>query len=176
MADIRGELSDPDLIQFYDYWASLCGGRPMPARKDIDPLQMPRGCLPNLMLIEVCQKPRRYRYRLVGTHVVGASGDDRTGRFFDEVGFFRIHQVVIQQYNHVVDTGQPLYSLEPFTNLSTGSNYEVDRLMLPLSSDGQRVDILTVLFQFKTGPHASRSSPVVNANRLRTGARSRPFA
>ena len=154
MGDFRGELGDPDLAHFYDYWVSLCRGRSMPSRKDIDPLQIPPGYLPNLMLIDVFHEPRRYRYRLVGTTVVQASGDDRTGRFFDEVDFFKIHPLVMGQYAHVVDTGLPLYSLEPFTNLRNGSNFDVDRLLLPLSADGQRVDMLAVLFHFKSGPHA----------------------
>jgi len=101
MSDFRGELNDPDLIRFYDYWASLCGGRSMPSRKDIDPLHIPPAYLPNLMLIEVLQDPRRYKYRLIGTHVVTASGEDRTGRVFENVGFFKIHPVVIQQYDHL---------------------------------------------------------------------------
>jgi hypothetical protein len=52
---------------------------------------------------------------------------------------------------HVVETGKPLYSLESFTNLRTGSDYDVDRLLLPLSSDGQQVDVLMVFFKFKPG-------------------------
>jgi len=152
MADFRGELSDPDLIQFYDYWVSLCGERPMPSRKDVDPLQIAPSHLPNLMLIDVHHDPRRYRYRLVGTNVVEASGDNRTGRYFDDVDFFKIHPRVTQQYDHVVETGRPLYSLEPFTNLRTGNNYDVDRLLLPLSSDGKHVDMLVVFFKFKSGP------------------------
>jgi hypothetical protein len=158
MSDFRAELSDPDLIHFYDYWASLCRGRSMPSRKDVDPLQIPPRYLPNLMLIDVLHSPRRYRYRLVGTTVVQASGDDRTGRFFEEVDFVKIHPLVMRQYDQVVDTGHPLSSLEPFTNLRNGSNYEVDRLLLPLSADGQRVDMLMVLFHFKTGPHAGSLS------------------
>ena len=157
MNDFRGSLDDPDLVQFYDYWASLRRGRKMPSRKDIDPLQMPSGYLPNLMLIEVLNNPRRYRYRLVGTTVVNASGEDRTGQYFNEFDFFKIHPVVMQQYDDAVDMARPLYSLEPFTNLRNGSNYEVDRLLLPLSDDGESVDMLLVFFQFKTGPYASRS-------------------
>ena len=87
MGDFRGELGDPDLVRFYDYWLSLCRGRPMPSRKDIDPLQIPPAYLPNLMLIDVLHNPRRYKYRLIGTHVVAASGEDRTGRIFDNVDF-----------------------------------------------------------------------------------------
>lgn len=156
MSDFRHDLRDAGLICFYEYWASLRGNRPMPARTDVDPLQVPRRYLPNLMLIDVLHDPRRYRYRLVGTNVVGATGADRTGRFFDEVPFFRAHPAVIQQYETVVETHQPLHSLEPFTNLITGSAYEVDRLLLPLSNDGRLVDTVLVLFQFNTGPYARR--------------------
>ena len=154
MADFRRELNDPVLVRFYDYWVSLCGGRPMPSRKDIDPLQIPPKFLPNLMLIDVLHEPRRYRYRLIGTHVVTASGEDRTGRIFENVGFFKIHPVVVEQYHSVVDIARPLHSLEPFTNFISGATYEVDRLLLPLSKDGRSVDMIVVLFHFKTGPFA----------------------
>lgn len=153
MAEFRAALGDPDLIQFYDYWASLRGDRPMPSRKDVDPLRIAPNHLPNLMLIDVFHEPRRFKYRLVGTNVVEASGKNRTGRYFDDVKFFQINPTVMNHYNRVVETGQPLYSLEPFTNLRTGSNYDVERLLLPLSNDGQRVDMLIVFFKFKSGPH-----------------------
>jgi hypothetical protein len=152
MADLREELHDPDLVRFYDLWASLRGGRSMPSRKDLDPLHIPPSFLPNLMLIDVLNGPRRYRYRLVGTHIVTASGEDRTGRIFESVGFFKTHPDVVKEYDTVVDTAQPLHSLEPFTNFHSGATYDVDRLLLPLSSDGKLVDMIIVLFHFKTGP------------------------
>jgi hypothetical protein len=154
MPDFRERLGDFNLIRFYDYWVALRGDRAMPSRKDLDPLQIGTEFLPNLMLIDVLREPRRYRYRLIGTHVVTASGEDRTGRMFENVGFFKVHPVVVEQYGRVADTGQPLYSLEAFSNFVSGSTYEVDRLLLPLSSDGRTVDMLVVLFHFKTGPFA----------------------
>jgi hypothetical protein len=156
MADFRDELKDPDLLRFYDYWASLRGDRSMPSRRDLDPLQIPSGYLPDLMLIDVSLAPLRLKYRLIGTHVVTASGEDRTGRYFDDVSFFKLHPAVMRQFEQVATVGRPLYSLEPFTNSVNGTTYEVDRLMLPLSSDGRHVDMLVVLFQFKSGPHARR--------------------
>jgi hypothetical protein len=152
--DFREQLGDPDLVRFYDLWVAMRGDRPMPSRKDLDPLQIGPEFLPNLMLIDVLREPRRYRYRLVGTHVVAASGEDRTGKTFENVGFIKVHPVVVEQYDQVVDTGQPLHSLEPFTNFKSGSTYDVDRLLLPLSSDGRTVDMLIVLFHFKTRPFA----------------------
>jgi len=154
MPDFREQLGDHDLIRFYDFYVSLRGDRAMPSRKDLDPLHIPPEFLPNLMLIDVLQEPRRYRYRLIGTHVVTASGEDRTGRTFENVGFFKVHPIVVEQYDKVVDTGQPLHSLEPFTNFTSGVTYTVDRLLLPLSSDGCTVEMLIVLFHFKSGPFA----------------------
>jgi hypothetical protein len=169
MPDFREQLGEPDLIRFYDYWTSLRGDRVMPSRKDVDPLHIPRELLPNLMLIDVLREPRRYRYRLIGTHVVTATGEDRTGRTFGNVGFFKDHPDILDQYDRVVDTGQPLHSLEPFTNFASGSTYEVDRLLLPLSSDGRTVDMLVVLFHFKTGPFARRLTRPRSAKKLPPG-------
>jgi len=161
MVDFRERLRDPDLIRFYDYWTGLRGDRVMPSRQDVDPLHIPPEFLPNLMLIDVLHPPRRYRYRLIGTQVVAASGEDRTGQTFENVGFFKAHPVVLEQYNCVVEHGRPLHSLEPFTNFATGATYEVDRLLLPLSSDGRTVDMLMVLFHFKTGAYVrSLGKPV----------------
>ena len=40
MPDCREQLGDPDLTRFYDLWVGLRGDRPMPSRKDLDPLQI----------------------------------------------------------------------------------------------------------------------------------------
>jgi len=154
MVGFRDRLGDPNLVRFYDYWVSLRGDRAMPSRKDVDALHIPPEFLPNLMLIDVLHEPRRYRYRLIGTQVVAASGEDRTGQTFENVGFFKAHPVVLEQYNCVVEHGRPLHSLEPFTNFKTGGTYDVDRLLLPLSTDGRSVDTMMVLFHFKTGAYA----------------------
>ena len=158
MSNFRDDLNDLDLVCFFDYWAALCGDRPMPARKDIDPTQIRPAYLPDLMLIDVLHDPRRYRYRLVGTNVVQATGADRTGQFSDDVSFFQAYPIVLQQYDRVVETRQPLYSVEKFTNLENQTNYDVDRLLLPLSRNGRLVDMLLVFFQFRSGPCMSRSA------------------
>jgi hypothetical protein len=156
MPEFRDLLSDPALIRFFDFWESMRGGRAMPARRDLDPLQMPRGFLPNIMLIDVLRDRPRLRYRLIGSNIVTATGENRTGRFFDEFGFFRDHPGVLPHYETVARTGRPHYSPEPFTNFISESSYDADCLILPLSDDGRQVDTLLVLFQFNTGPFAAR--------------------
>lgn len=155
MDALRARLADPDMAALYDYWLARRGARPMPSRRDIDPVDLPRQ-LPNLMLIDVEQPGPRFRYRLVGTRVVSASGEDRTGAYFDSVEFFAKNPVVMQQYLQVLKTCAPLLSQEPFRNFTTGSDYQVERLLLPLSSDGRNVDMLLVHFSFKSGPWERR--------------------
>lgn len=153
MSEFREQLAEPLLQQIYDYWDSLRAGRRMPARKDIDPTRVPRH-LPNLMLIDVLQDPRRFRYRLVGSRIVQASAENRTGQFFHDVAFFKDNPSVLEQYNSVVDAGTPQLTLEPFLNYSNNMTYKAKRLLLPLSSDGRTVDMLLAYFYFTTGPYA----------------------
>lgn len=141
--------------EIYAYWQSLLNGRSMPARKDVDPVKLPRH-LPDLMLIDVLHDPRRFRYRLVGSRIVSASAEDRTGQFFDDVPFFQDNPDVIEHYNQVVENTAPHISLEPFLNFSNNMTYQAKRLLLPLASDGETVDMLMVYFRFTTGPYASR--------------------
>lgn len=155
MSDFREHLAHPDLIRFYDFWLSLRGDRAMPSGKDLDPLNIPPEFSPYVMLIDVLRAPRRYRYRLIGTQVVAATGEDRTGQTFENVGFIKANPVVLEQYNCVAENGRPLHSLESFTNLATGTTYDVDRLLLPLSSDGRTVDMVMVFFRLKSGPYVS---------------------
>ena len=148
----------------YDYWYGRKRGRAMPARADLDPVDIP-AMLGKIMLIDVLGDPPRFHHRLVGTHIVEATGEDRTGRFLDRVPFFRKHPIVLDQYRVVVETRQPLLSLEPITNCTNGKVHAVDRLLLPLSSDGQQVNMLLVYVNFQTGPFSDNPTDSVDRPR-----------
>src|SRR5215813_4019449 len=152
--DFRRKLTAPRMVELYDYWYGRKRGRAMPSRADLDPVDIPP-MLGKIMLIDVLGNPPRFHHRLVGTHIVDATGEDRTGRFLDRVPFLRKHPVVLDQYRIVVETRQPLLSVEPITNCTNGKVHEVDRLLLPLSSDGQLVNMLLVYFNFRTGPFSA---------------------
>ena len=155
MNEFRQHLIEPEIADLYDYWVARRGARAMPSRKDVDPVQIPKH-LPNLMLVDVLRDPLRFRYRLIGTRVVAASAEDRTGQFFDQVRFLNANPAVVKHYETVVTQGTPHYALEPFHNRQSDSTYRVQRLLLPLSSDGVSVDMILVYFHFKTGPYAGR--------------------
>jgi hypothetical protein len=82
------DLSDfaPDIAAFYAYWDGKRRGRNMPARANIDPLEMVP-FLPGIVLIDVVADARRFVYRLVGTREVAMRGRDPTGKSVAE-GFY----------------------------------------------------------------------------------------
>jgi hypothetical protein len=147
-------FASQEMNEIHTYWLAKRGQRRMPSRWDIEPTEIPR-LLRNLMLIDVFYAPLRFRYRLIGTNVVDATGENRTGKCFDSVDFFAANPIVREQYATVVSTGEPVHSLEPFYRLDTRREYEVERLLLPLSSDGVAVDMILVYFHFKSGGFAA---------------------
>src|SRR5437764_15141316 len=76
-------IGDERLQQLYAYWRDKAGERSLPARADLDPIEIPL-LLPHVMLVDVLPSGR-YRYRLIGTENARAHGINATGRHLDEV-------------------------------------------------------------------------------------------
>ncbi|MBT3371217.1 MAG: PAS domain-containing protein [Rhodospirillaceae bacterium] len=155
---------DDALRQTLDYWRRLCGQRRMPARKDLNPADIPR-LLPKLMLAEVAnptaktgpnshagnatasalvQAPQ-FRFRLVGTEVTGQFGTELTGLRLSEVDYGAQADAVAALYRRVLDCGEPQFARIDFT-LGPGLPVQMEHLLLPLSDDGSHVNmILAVL-------------------------------
>jgi hypothetical protein len=64
----------------FNYWEKKRGTRRMPARRDIDPIEMDRRVLPHLMLCELSAHGNLIRFRLVGTSLAKRLGFDPTGQ------------------------------------------------------------------------------------------------
>jgi hypothetical protein len=133
----------PDTIAMHDYWRAKCGVRSMPARSDIDPVDMPRRLLPFISLVDVVPDERRYVYRLVGTGDVEVRGQDPTGRSVLE-GFFAPHaEDALTCYDRVVATRAPLIDPVPFF-APNGKYVMEETIFLPLSDDGISVNKVLV--------------------------------
>jgi hypothetical protein len=132
-------LGDPLLRKLFDYWSEKKGTRLAPTRADIDPGEI-RALLPNVLLVERIGDPTRYRDRLVGTDVVKVFGEEITGKFLDEVDFDDVTSRVVSEYDRVATECRPIASKWSYKKLS-GRYVEYERLILPLSSDGQTVDM-----------------------------------
>jgi hypothetical protein len=156
-------LTDERLEQAYRYWRGKAAGRAMPARADIDPIDIPR-LLPDVMLVERLEDGR-YRYRLIGTENARAHGINATGRFLDEVlpgPEYRAH--VLALYDECVRERGALYSECLFF---TPGRPEPERhtkvLFMPLSPDGETVNMIFVVQVFLYIDQATRERHFVDA-------------
>jgi hypothetical protein len=141
-------FTDARIEATYRYWQSKAAGRAMPSRADIDPVEIP-GLLPHIMLVDVLEDGG-YRYRLIGTEIERAHGVKATGRRADEMirdPDYRKH--VLGLYAECLRERRPVFSeglfLSP-TALMPERYRKV--LFLPLSQDGDRVNMLLLVVTF----------------------------
>lgn len=132
--------SNPVLRQAYDYWERRRDSRPMPARRDLDPVDIPH-LLPWLMLTDVLHEPLDFRYRLIGTGIVARSRRDFTGFRLSELSHTGPGSMVWRHRREVVETGRPVFAIPPYTG-ADATVLRVSGIHMPLSEDGERVTMI----------------------------------
>lgn len=141
----------PHTNAIYRYWLEKRGARSMPARRDIDPIEMAPGFLPGICLVDVVADARRYVYRLVGTRDVEVRGYDPTGKSVAEAFFGCSADETVECYDRVVASREPLIDTKSFRSPDTG--YATDEtLYLPLSDDAVNVNKVLVFSQSQYVP------------------------
>jgi len=133
-------LDNPLHRELYDYWCLKRGSRAMPGRQDIDPIELKR-LLPHLLLTDVIDGGKRFRFRLVGTAIQEAFGRNMTGFHIDEVMTSPYLEFISALYRDIVEKQKPIYSESTYYSQHT-VGMRAERLMLPLASDGATVDMV----------------------------------
>ena len=139
MSEAAGETEHPRLQRLLRYWDDKRGGRPMPARRDIDPFEIP-DLLPHVFLVDVGHDPLVFRFRLAGTEVNRLFGEEITGKTTDEIKTVGLRPVFRKAYENVVRSGQPAAATSTYEGHNGYLVYA--RLLLPLSADGEVIDML----------------------------------
>src|SRR5215471_5047567 len=80
----RSTLVTQEERVLFDYWLRSASTKRVPARSDIDPLELPR-LLPHLGLIDVGNGLDQASFRLAGTRLRDVYGQEITGKRLDEV-------------------------------------------------------------------------------------------
>jgi hypothetical protein len=136
------ERCSPRVASFYRYWDGKRNGRAMPSRADLDPIEM-KQWLPGITLIEVFHNPRRLVYRLIGTRTMELRGRDVTGMTVEE-GFIGSSLAdVLENYRLVIEEKKLVYDWDALPS-PDGWLREPEGLLLPLSSDGENVDMVII--------------------------------
>jgi hypothetical protein len=145
------EIRDNRLRSLFQYWSSKLRGRSMPARRDLDPLEM-RPWLGNLVLVDFpAEDLTQYKIRLEGVNVVQFYGSSRTGRGIEVMTSEIERQVVLPQFFSVVETKEPAYYEAEFISSEGVLTYQ-HKLVLPLSDDDVRVNMTLAGIYFDRVP------------------------
>lgn len=150
MADATATLVErhPRIKRIHDYWRNLTFGDVLPGRQHLDPCEL-ADLLPHIWILDVARDPMRFRYRLIGTTITELAGADNTGKWLDEVHpECRPGHPTFEAYRSVAETRKIDWRRgRPFFNHS--KRYpELERILLPLATDGKNVDMILGLTVF----------------------------
>jgi len=148
---------EPLLNAVWEFCAARRGTRALPARRDIDPVEMPRFVLPNLVLFDVFDQGARFRWRLAGTEVVNRFGRDATGRFGEEILTGDYLAFVTSLTRHACLSRVPIYSHAVFRWQATHA-MTTSRLYVPLGDEQTGVTQILGAHEFGTKASLARSA------------------
>lgn len=143
--NLQGNVNDipeAQLRDLYLHWDGKRGGRRFPAGAEIDPEEF-GPLLPYVMVVEVLEQGRHFRFRLIGEDV--AFGIDPTGKLQHEElpeGIYRDHITAL--FRRGAAGPGALYSRSSYDYTHREGPRSISRLFLPLAGDGAQIDMMTV--------------------------------
>jgi hypothetical protein len=138
----------PKIVEMLDYWRGLADRKgALPSRGEIDPTEIPR-LLENVWLLDVVGAPPRFRFRLIGEALRRLGIGAKRGDFADEV--IDAEAPPLQDLRFVVAEQRPVWFRGKATVPHEAEMFELERLFLPLASDGATVDVILCLSVFYT--------------------------
>jgi hypothetical protein len=146
--DPSGE--EPEVLAFVrDYWHRSRGQRAMPGRQDISPAGM-KPYLRHILLVDVIEGGRDFRYRLVGDEAQRFFASNPTGRLMSEAlapfGKDTV-EATLGVYRAVDERRAPLRIRGPGAYFAQGAKL-CDALLTPLSDDGIDANMILGTFTF----------------------------
>ncbi|WP_299616577.1 PAS domain-containing protein [Pelagibius sp.] len=123
---------------FYRLWQDKRGDRIAPARSDFE-VEDFRPWIGRLIIYEVVGEAEDFRYRLVGTDLVRVHGLDLTGRVVSEACYTAGNERTLVNLAEVCRRCEPRYRNDGQVTVKQWAR-AMERLFLPLSSDGRTVD------------------------------------
>jgi len=137
-----GDPVYPDLVALLGYWNTKRGPRFAPPRSAIDPGEIV-SVLPRVKLVDVLRGTDGsldFRFRLAGTEIGNILGTELTRLRPRDLQPPQFGIMVHEHYSQCVAERRPLLHRVEIDSVRRIHNYA--RLLLPLSSDGETVDML----------------------------------
>jgi len=124
-------------------WTKCARDGQIPARAEIDPLELGASLIPWIVLLDVIRSGEEldYRYRLLGTANVNLLGIDRTGeRLSDNLDAADV-ATIRTSFDDVVLTGKPVFTMAGLPH-KRDFLVTVYRAFYPLAGDGVTVNMV----------------------------------
>ncbi len=134
------QIRDAELRELYEYWLARHRDGRLPGRGDIDPLEVPR-LLKSLALLEVVGDAEDFVFVLAGSRIEEVHGRTLKGVTLGELRGDLEVTPSAGDYAVAVRSGEPQYQQADLKEYGK-EHWACRRLILPLSSDGERVDCL----------------------------------
>lgn len=139
-------VDDPILSAGFSYWLGLPRQADIPARRDLDPLQMPRHILPNIALLEMVEDGTDARVRLAGQEINENFGFNLKGMRMSELTGGDYRAYMLGHLATLIQERGAIYSESAF-RWDRGGGLRTRRLMLPLSADQPGVIAMALTIQ-----------------------------
>lgn len=143
-----GAAWHPKTQALHAYWRSPAPAIGLlPARSMIDAADTPN-LLSNIFMLDVIENPLRFRYRLAGTKLLYAGDRELTGMLMEEAHPnlfvappYADYPACVREHRVSRRLGSPVFDWNR-------EHVLIERLLLPLASDGRKVDVILGLSVF----------------------------
>lgn len=141
------EVTSSSIARFDAYWHAKRRAGRLPGRADIDPADL-KPILPNIILLNVHDEPFRVSVRLRGTRIDEFRPKGQWQYLHEATTFDRgRREDYVREMELVVRHRRPFFARDWMTS-RFGALCDLYAGLWPLSSDGQRVDMLVVIEDF----------------------------
>jgi hypothetical protein len=137
----------PSVRTLYEYWRSISPKGRLPGRQHFDPVDIP-ALLPNIWLLDVHRDPIRFWRRLVGSRVVEFAGISCAPGWLAERLNDEKRSKVDRDLIGVVNSKCPNWRRGRSLIMYQKEFAELERLYLPLATDGEIVDMILAISIF----------------------------
>jgi hypothetical protein len=130
----------------YDFWQSRKRGRALPSRADFVPEEI-KPLLGRVIMADVRHDPFDLRYVVFGTELTQNYGRDMTGKSVRDLSPPGFAALMLRLSQEMVAAREP--RAHRITHETPNKFNTFERLMLPLSSDGETVDKVVIVSEFQ---------------------------
>jgi hypothetical protein len=135
---------DPTIRLAVEYWLSIHPTDGLPGRQHFDPVNVP-ALLPYVRLVDVVGSRPKFRIRLMGTRTVAFFERDLTGYWYHDAFTGFPGSEAERTMTAVVQSAQPVWRKGPSSLFLTKDYQDIERVILPLATDGRNVDLLLIV-------------------------------